>query len=159
MVFQKNDKTRLTHGKSTTPIYHVWSCIKRRCKNKNSKDYKYYGGRGITYTSSWDKFEGFLKDMGKNYKKGLQIDRIDNNKGYSKENCRWVTRKVQANNKRSNRLFTINGITKNIEQWSQEKGVPAHRVRHRLKKGWSIEKSLSKQLFHYQGNQVREYNR
>lgn len=78
--------------------------MKYRCFNKRSKDYKDYGGRGITICPRWlNSFENFLEDMGLK-PLGHQIDRIDNNKGYSKENCRWVTNKINCRNRRTTKL-------------------------------------------------------
>ena len=83
-----------------TGIYGSWYSMKQRCKNPNNHSYKDYGGRGITYPEKWETFEGFREDMEPTYKKGLFMDRINNDDGYSKENCRWATRKVNNRNKR-----------------------------------------------------------
>lgn len=80
------------HGKSGTAIYKIWVGMITRCYNPKVKIYKYYGGRGIQVSESWQNFENFYRDMGER-PSGLQIDRIDNDKGYTKENCRWVTAK------------------------------------------------------------------
>ncbi len=97
-----------SHGRSKRhsknyPTYSSWQHMKDRCLNPNNKYYKNYGGRGITICDRWvNSFEDFLEDMG-DREKYLSLDRIDNNKGYSKENCKWSTRKEQANNTRRNK--------------------------------------------------------
>lgn len=93
-----------THGFKYTDIYNIWSGMKRRCNNKKDK---YYGGRGITVYNRWNKFENFYEDMGER-PRGKSLDRIDNNKGYSKENCRWVSRSIQQKNKIDSLYVFIN---------------------------------------------------
>lgn len=90
-----------THGRSKDKIYSVWEGIKGRCLNKNNKYYWNYGGRGIGVCDEWLEFENFYKDMGEIPVKNYEIDRIDNNKGYSKENCRWVEKSVNQHNRNS----------------------------------------------------------
>lgn len=105
-AFQKG-KNAIIHGLSKHPLYKIWFQIVQRCTNINHLGYKDYGGRGITVCDEWLNMEMFYNDMIHLYKKGLSIDRIDNNKGYSKDNCRWTsktvqnrnTRKIQTNNK------------------------------------------------------------
>ena len=81
--------------------------------------------------------------MSNGYKEGLTLDRIDNDKGYSPENCRWTTVKEQSNNRRSNTWLEFCGERKTISQWSDYIGVSVDTLCHRLKNGWSIEKTLS----------------
>ena len=91
-----------THNRTKTTEYYAWSNMIQRCTNKNHPEYKNYGARGITVCNEWEKsFEKFLEDMGEKPRKELSLDRIDNNKGYFKENCRWATGYMQAVNQRS----------------------------------------------------------
>lgn len=100
-------------------IYSVWKRIKRDCLNIKSPNYKYYGERGITVCDKWLKFDFFAKDMLSDWKDGLTLDRIDNNKGYYKDNCRWTTRTVQARNTRvlqCNNTSGYRGVTFNKQR-------------------------------------------
>jgi hypothetical protein len=92
-------KPRLSHGMSRTLVYRKWSDMIQRCTNVKNKQYCYYGGRGIKVCKRWLKFENFYKDMGLP-PKNKSIDRIDNNKGYSKSNCKWSTKTEQNQNRR-----------------------------------------------------------
>ena len=89
-------------GKKNPKEHRTWANMKARCNDKNNPKYKHYGARGISVCEHWDYFIDFLNDMGKK-PDNLSIDRINNNKGYSKQNCRWATAKQQANNKRNSR--------------------------------------------------------
>ena len=91
------------HGKASAKIYDIWYSIKDRCENKNNASYANYGGRGIKLCHHWQSFENFYADMG-DKPKNMSIDRVDNSKDYSPENCRWVTVTTQNRNKRNNRL-------------------------------------------------------
>lgn len=97
------DKRR-SHGMGSTknrnPLYMKWSSMKRRCLNKNDKSYTRYGGKGVIISPSWMDFVNFHRDMSPTYFKGASIDHIDNNKGYSKENCRWIPLNKQQRNRR-----------------------------------------------------------
>lgn len=144
------EKTRhksIKHGHTSkgqkSKIYRIWGEMIQRCTNLNDKGYVNYGGRGITVCERWLKsFENFLEDMGKS-PEGYQIDRIDNNKGYYKENCRWVTRKEQCRNRRNNHLITINNETKCISEWSEITGIKPHTILMRLRRGWSPKKTFT----------------
>lgn len=91
--------TTRTHGMAGTPLHSVWLGLRQRCNNPNHLSYDKYGGKGITYSPSWESFEGFYKDMASTYREGLDLDRIDFNGNYCKENCRWVERDVGNHNK------------------------------------------------------------
>lgn len=109
------------HGLShKIPEYAVWKSIRGRCNNPNDPSYFNYGGRGIKICLRWDNFAHFMTDMGRRPSDGHSLDRIDNNKGYSPDNCKWATRTEQNNNKRSNRSITYQGRTQNLQQWVDE---------------------------------------
>lgn len=100
-----------THGLSRTKFYRVWCSMRRRCNDPNVSEYKNYGGRGIKVCERWLDFNNFYDDMYSSYKEGLTLERTDNEKGYCKENCKWITHKEQHSNKRTTRLVTLDGET------------------------------------------------
>jgi len=139
------------HGLYKTKIYKAWYGMKDRCYNKNNAKYHNYGGRGIKVCDEWNNFINFKNDMYDSYlkhikkydKRNTSIERIDNNKGYYKENCKWATIIEQARNKLTTINITYNGETKCIIDWSRELGINKDTIYYRLKNGWSIEESLT----------------
>ena len=130
------------HGMYRTKTHVIWMNMKQRCLNKNSPKFKYYGQRGIFLCKNWWSFEGFLKDMGEATGE-MTIERIDNNKGYFKENCIWATRKTQARNRRSNHLITFKNRTQSIAAWAEEFGLNYFTLYMRLaRSNWLIERAL-----------------
>lgn len=133
-----------THFMTRTAEYQTWSGIKKRCYNPSEPGYENYGARGITMCDEWrDDFEAFFRDMG--YRPdGTSIDRIDNDKGYSKENCRWATREVQNTNKRSNRRITALGETRLLKEWAEVTGIHRTTLAYRINDlGWSPDRAMS----------------
>lgn len=139
--------SQLRHGMGTrkvrNPIYAAWSRMKRRCFNKNSKEYAAYGAKGITVSLDWRYFDEFLADMGATWFPGASLDRIGNSKGYSKENCRWVTMADQARNKTTVRLYDYLGDKLTIPQLAQMSGVKPKTLYARLViQKWPLERAL-----------------
>lgn len=133
-----------THGKSKTLAYKVWGSMKQRCQNLADKDYSYYGGRGITVCTRWQKFENFYADMGDPEFESATLDRIDNSKGYSPENCRWATWKQQANNTRKNNWLSYEGKVQTLSAWAAELKISPSSLTARLGRlNWGLRKSLS----------------
>lgn len=128
--------TKRSNGRSST--YYTWQGMKTRCTNEKVKSFKDYGGRGITICEKWLTFEGFLEDMGER-PKNTTIDRINNNKGYYKENCQWTTKIKQANNQSTNVKITINGETYGMCEWSRKLEISSSILSYRLKHGWKPE--------------------
>ena len=115
-----------------------------RCQNKSSKVWDRYGGRGIKVCERWRKsFDAFVEDMGVPEPK-MTLERIDNNKGYSPENCRWATMQEQQRNRRDTVWLTFNGKTKCLADWAQTLSVSPQAIGYRLRSGYSVEEALSK---------------
>lgn len=134
---------RTRHGLTKSPEYQVWTHIHHRCENPASQAYKNYGARGVTVCERWATFEAFIFDMGPRPSPGHSLDRIDNAKGYSPENCRWVVSKVQNRNRRGNAHVTFEGKTLPISEWAEIGGFTDAVFRQRLIAGWSMEEALN----------------
>lgn len=135
-------KRMSTHLKSNDIIYRTWTNMKCRCFNVNDIGYKNYGGRGITICDDWMKFENFYKDMG-DPEPGYTLDRIDNNKNYCKENCKWSNKTEQANNRSSNRIIKYKGFEKTLSEWCRELGLNNAATKYRLdRSNWTIEEAF-----------------
>lgn len=128
-----------THGLSNSVTYRCWSGMLARCRNKK---YKNYGGRGIAVCPRWKKFENFLEDMGFR-PDGLTLERINNNAGYSPENCRWATPLEQGQNTRKTRLLTHNGQTLSMSEWGRRLGLLKATISFRLQSGYSVNAALT----------------
>lgn len=133
--------------------YKTWAGIKRRCYNKNDHAYHRYGGRGITMCDEWkNSYLTFLEDMGECPVGCTSIDRINNNKGYSKDNCRWTTKIVQANNTSTNKFYTYNGETDTLANLCRKYNKRYKSIHKRLYNGFSIEDAFAKPS-------IRKYNK
>lgn len=126
-LYDTGEKQRTyKHGMSGDRLYSIWLDMRDRCNNSKVDSYKHYGGRGIKVCDEWNASDGFIpfRDwaLSNNYDDKLTIDRIDNNKGYFPDNCRWVTIKEQALNTRRNHRITFNGKTLTISEWAEEFG-------------------------------------
>ena len=148
----------ITHGFSKERLYHIWLNMRQRCKNPKHPSYVNYGERGIFVCEEWDDYLNFRGwAMSNGYQDDLTIDRIDNDGGYSPDNCRWTGRDIQSHNKRSNRMLTFKDKTQDITQWAEETGISFSAIISRLDKyGWSVEDTLTipayeKKYFEYKG--------
>ena len=122
----------MCYEKQTIIVFGL-GIMRKRCNNKNHKSYKNYGGRGIKVCPEWNNFGTFYNDMISGYKRGLQIDRLDNNKGYFKLNCRWVTPSENSSNRRTS--IVHNGLC--AKQQSLKHGASASMIKRRIKRGWT----------------------
>ena len=135
--------TIFKHGKSYTKIHKIWREMLNRCFNKNCKDYPNYGERGIKVCDEWLEFINFYKDMGDKPDR-LSLDRINNNLGYYKENCKWSTQKEQCRNKRTNRFITYKGETKTLIEWAEKYNLTFNTIYGRVYiYKWSLEKAFN----------------
>ena len=133
----KQSKPR-THWLTWTGIQRSYYHLKDRCENPDNKRYYDYWGRGIK--NLWNSFEAFVNDMRGTWQEWLQIDRIDNNWHYCKENCKWSNRKEQMNNKRNNVIIKYNWKKLTLTQWGRELNIPYKRLEARYRRGWSIDR-------------------
>lgn len=136
---QKSKRSR-THGfGNENRLYRIWIGIKSRCYSKSNHNFERYGARGIFVCDDWrNSFETFREwALSSGYRDDLSIDREDNNGPYSPQNCRWATKKVQNNNRRTNVYITYNGETHTLSEWSEITGIKALTLASRKRAGWS----------------------
>ena len=132
---EKTGKQFSRHGMSDSSEYSIWLAMRRRCYDKNNKDFLRYGGRGIVVCDRWkDSFQNFYADMG-NKPNGCSIDRIDVDGNYSPENCKWSNAIEQANNKSTNHYITYGAETHTIAEWARIGGIPQPALHQRIKSG------------------------
>ncbi len=130
-------KGRPHHGMRQTRTYKQWDSMKCRTK-LDSPSYSH-----VTHCDRWATFEEFYEDMG-DCPDGHGLDRIDNSKGYSPDNCRWATSKQQARNRTNNRWLTFQGKTQLACDWAEELGIKLRTLETRLNRGWSVEDALGR---------------
>lgn len=146
-----NTQFAKTHGMSRTadgrisPTYLSWQRMKARCLNPNASDYRHYGGRGIMVCERWFKFENFFADLGER-PAGLELDRIDTNGHYEPTNCRWVTKRQNARNRRSTVMVTVNGVSRSATEWDEVTGLGRDTCSQRIKAGWDPVKAATTPL-------------
>lgn len=122
----------------------AWNDLRSRCSNPKNRNYPNYGGRGITVCERWsESFDNFFADMGTAPTPAHSLDRIDNDKGYSPENCRWASWREQARNKRGVLRVEYNGLNLPLSEWQDLTGVEAGVIRSRIQLGWSPLKALT----------------
>lgn len=134
-----------THGESKTRLYRIWAGIKKRCQNPQASNYSNYGGRGIEVCSEWFSFPAFRDwALANGYSDTLTIDRIDVNGNYIPENCRWVTRTAQANNRRNSVYYEYNNQRHSVAEWAEILDIPYSSLRKRLQRNKCIEQIIEK---------------
>lgn len=132
------------HHESQMRLYGIWQQLRARCSNPKHASYHSYGGRGISVCEEWNHSYENFRDwaMLNGYEKDLSIDRIDNDKGYSPDNCRWANRITQQNNMSNNHMVIYNGAMQTLAQLCRKHNKNYALVQSRLRRGWSIEDSL-----------------
>lgn len=128
---------------SSSQEYRAWSSMRQRCRNPNCQAYKNYGARGITVAAEWDTFGRFMADMGAKPTPSHCLDRIDNDGGYSRANCRWTTVSQNNRNRRFRHMIEVNGETLNLCEWANRSGLSASLILTRLKAGWPPDEAIS----------------
>ncbi|MBS1826199.1 MAG: HNH endonuclease [Acidobacteria bacterium] len=131
-------------------LYSIWTRARQRCKNPAATQYEGYGGRGIEFDPSWDDFQTFYDwAVQAGFDDGLEIDRIDNDGPYSPENCRWVTKRENTNNRRNTLYVTAFGETKAVTYWGDDpRAVVSGKVIHsRIRAGWDAESAITVEPF------------
>lgn len=127
---------KVKHGMAKSPLFAVWTSMKARCENPKNGAFHRYGGRGICVCERWQTFENFLADMAPR-PLGMTIERKDNNGNYEPGNCRWATRKEQANNTRRNHFVQTSFGPMTIAQIADHAGITVVAVNYRMKRGLS----------------------
>ena len=136
-----DSKTKHGQAKTMSKVYKTWSAMKNRCSPTAGKDT--YAGKGIQVCNEWMDFANFFQDMGER-PDGMTLDRIDNTKGYFKENCRWASNTQQANNRSNSNIIAAFGKSQTVMEWADETKIPFQTIRHRVIRGWSPERCVTK---------------
>lgn len=138
----------LIHGESKSRLHSIWCNMITRTENPHGTAYPCYGGKGIAICPEWrNDFSAFKNWAEANgYAEDLTIDRIDNNKGYSPDNCRWVTWKDQFNHRTTCHYLTFRERTQSIAQWAEELGISKSALYQRISAGWSVDRALTEPI-------------
>ena len=136
---QKNFK----HGGVGSATYESWQAMKNRCLNTNQPEYSRYGGAGIAIDLAWMDFANFIADMGER-PQGKTLDRLDNAKGYAKDNCRWATAAEQNRNTKQNVFIEHDGKRLCMKDWAVETGIPYTTIQDRTRRNLPADKILAR---------------
>lgn len=136
-------RKRTYHEMSRTRQYRIYNAMIDRCYKESTTNYRNYGARGIKVCEQWrHSFQNFWEDMKDGYADHLSLDRIDNNKDYSKENCKWSTRSEQNSNTRRTRIMELDGESKTMREWANTLGVSEKSISWRVRNGWNDHEAL-----------------
>jgi hypothetical protein len=123
--------------------YSAWAAMRQRCSNPNSPGWEHYGGRGISVSPVWDKFQKFLEDVGPAPSRQHSLDRVDVDGNYEPGNVRWATSREQALNRRCTQMLTFRGECKPLSVWADERGIPRGTLQWRIAHEWDVDKALT----------------
>lgn len=128
---------KVKHGQKGTRLYDIWQAMKQRCYQQSHRNYARYGGRGITVCDEWkNSSKAFFEwALANGYEEHLTLDRVDNDKGYYPDNCRWATKTEQNNNRCCNTIVEINSKAQTLAQWATETGISYQTIHKRYKRG------------------------
>ena len=141
---ERNKSNRIYDSKDYR-LLDIWRHMHRRCENPIDISYKYYGNKGIQVCNEWNDFNTFAEWAYRNeYTDDLTIDRIDSNKNYCPENCRWTDCTTQNRNSSHCHYLTYNGVTLSMSAWAERTGLPYSMIKSRLNKlHWTVEEALT----------------
>lgn len=144
----KSQLKKVLDKKTYVKLRNAWYGMMRRCYTDERPDYHHYREFGITICDEWlNNFDSFaLWSLNNGMEEHLTLDRIDNNEGYSPDNCRWVSKKIQNNNTSVNRTLTFRGEEKTLSEWADTMGLNYDVLWARIKAGWSVERALTTPL-------------
>lgn len=138
----RRERIGVTRKDNMHRLYARWNGMVQRCTNPNWINYHNYGGKGVTVCERWRTFANFRDDMDTTFEKGMWLERVKNELGYSPENCRWSTPKQQQNHRTNNTLITHKGETLTVSSWAERLGVKRGVIALRHWRGWSPEECL-----------------
>jgi hypothetical protein len=139
---QKFAKAAVTHGQCKTPEYHAWQSMHQRCENPKHPCFGLYGARGMKVCLRWRRFENFFADMGRKPGARHCLERLDNEQGYSPDNCAWKTQLEQMRNTRLTIRVTINGVTRCLKDWCVILRKDYRTAVSRIRRNWTPERAL-----------------
>ncbi|MCP1852773.1 MULTISPECIES: hypothetical protein [unclassified Bradyrhizobium] len=141
---KSDGEASITHGRRFSAEYAAWAHMIRRCTNPNDEKFPDYGGRGISVCDRWSNFANFHEDMGDRPSPHHSLDRIKNDEGYSKSNCRWSTRAIQTRNKRNNVRIVYRGEEMILKDACALAGIGYMKAWRRIfRLNWPIDRALS----------------
>ena len=144
-AIKKMMKKNITHGKTHTKIYRVWHSMINRCENPKNKSYINYGYKGINVCEEWKNPAKFIEwSYNNGYEEGLEIDRINCNGNYEPNNCRWITKIQNANNKTNNKFIEYEGQTHTLAEWSRKYDVNYKRLSRLLIIGYDLHNAINR---------------